>query len=51
MKNLSSKEAARIARNYPLNVRWSDEDQAFILNPEMQTTKPTKKHERRETCG
>jgi predicted RNase H-like HicB family nuclease len=30
MKNLSSKEAARIARNYPLNVRWSDEDQAFI---------------------
>ena len=30
MKNPSSKEAARLARNYPLNVRWSDEDQAFI---------------------
>ena len=30
MKKLSSNEAARLARNYPLNVRWSDEDQAFI---------------------
>jgi predicted RNase H-like HicB family nuclease len=30
MKTLSSKEAARLARNYPLNVRWSDEDQAFV---------------------
>ncbi len=30
MKKLSAKEAARLARNYPLSVRWSDEDQVFI---------------------
>lgn len=30
MKKLSDKEAARLARNYPLSVRWSDEDQVFI---------------------
>jgi predicted RNase H-like HicB family nuclease len=30
MKILTSNEVARLARNYPLNVRWSDEDQAFI---------------------
>ena len=30
MKKLSAKEASRLARNYPLNVRWSDEDQVFI---------------------
>jgi predicted RNase H-like HicB family nuclease len=30
MKNLSSKETTRLARNYPLNVRWSDEDQALV---------------------
>ncbi|MEY3895561.1 MAG: hypothetical protein RLZZ214_1080 [Verrucomicrobiota bacterium] len=30
MKKLSAKEATRLARNYPLNVRWSDEDQVFI---------------------
>lgn len=30
MKKISSKEAARIARNYPLSVRWSDEDQVFV---------------------
>ena len=30
MKKLSDKEATRLARNYPLNVRWSDEDQVFI---------------------
>lgn len=30
MKKLSDKEATRLARNYPLSVRWSDEDQVFI---------------------
>ncbi len=30
MKKLSAKQAARLARNYPLSVRWSDEDQAFV---------------------
>lgn len=27
---LSTKEAARLARYYPLSVRWSDEDQVFV---------------------
>ncbi|NQX02304.1 hypothetical protein HQ447_16720 [bacterium] len=27
---ISAKEAARLARNYPLSVRWSDEDQVFV---------------------
>lgn len=30
MKKISAKEATRLARNYPLSVRWSDEDQVFI---------------------
>ena len=30
MKKLSAKEATRLARNYPLSVRWSDEDQVFV---------------------
>ncbi len=30
MKKLPDKETARLARNYPLSVRWSDEDQVFI---------------------
>jgi len=30
MKKISAKEATRLARNYPLSVRWSDEDQAFV---------------------
>jgi predicted RNase H-like HicB family nuclease len=30
MKKLSAKEATRLARNYPLSVRWSEEDQSFI---------------------
>jgi DNA-binding transcriptional regulator YiaG len=27
---ISAKEATRLARNYPLSVRWSDEDQVFV---------------------
>lgn len=27
---ISAKEATRLARNYPLNVRWSDEDRVFV---------------------
>ena len=27
MKKISAKDATRLARNYPLSVRWSDEDQ------------------------
>ncbi len=30
MKKITTKEAARLARKYPLSVRWSDEDQVFI---------------------
>jgi putative transcriptional regulator len=30
MKKISAKEATRLARNYPLSVRWSDEDQVFV---------------------
>ncbi len=30
MKKISAKEAIRLARNYPLSVRWSDEDQVFV---------------------
>lgn len=30
MKKISAKEVTRLARNYPLNVRWSDEDQVFV---------------------
>lgn len=30
MKKISAKQAARLARNYPLSVRWSDEDRAFV---------------------
>lgn len=30
MKKISAKEASRLARNYPLSVRWSDEDQVFV---------------------
>lgn len=30
MKKISAKEAGRLARNYPLSVRWSDEDQVFV---------------------
>jgi putative transcriptional regulator len=27
---ITPKEAARLARNYPLSVRWSDEDMVFV---------------------
>ena len=27
---INAKEATRLARNYPLSVRWSEEDQAFV---------------------
>lgn len=30
MKKISAKETTRLARNYPLSVRWSDEDQVFV---------------------
>ena len=30
MKKMHAKEVSRLARNYPLSVRWSDEDQVFI---------------------
>ena len=30
MIKLSAKEANRLARNYPLSVRWSDEDRVFV---------------------
>jgi DNA-binding transcriptional regulator YiaG len=30
MKKISARQASRLARNYPLSVRWSDEDQAFV---------------------
>lgn len=30
MKKILVKEASRLARNYPLSVRWSDEDQVFV---------------------
>ena len=30
MKKISAKEASRLARNYSLSLRWSDEDQAFV---------------------
>ena len=30
MRKISAKEATRLARNYPLSVRWSDEDQVFV---------------------
>ncbi len=30
MKKLSPEESVRLSRKYPLNVRWSDEDQAFV---------------------
>ena len=30
MKKISAQEATRLARNYPLSVRWSDEDQLFV---------------------
>jgi DNA-binding transcriptional regulator YiaG len=30
MKKITAKEATRLARNYPLSVRWSDEDQVFV---------------------
>lgn len=30
MKKISAKEATRLARNYRLSVRWSDEDQVFV---------------------
>jgi len=30
MKKISAKEATRLARNYPLSVRWSDEDKVFV---------------------
>ena len=30
MKKISAQEATRLARNYALSVRWSDEDQVFV---------------------
>jgi hypothetical protein len=27
---ISAEEATRLARNYPLSVRWSDEDRVFV---------------------
>jgi DNA-binding transcriptional regulator YiaG len=30
MKKIAVQEATRLARNYPLSVRWSEEDQAFV---------------------
>jgi len=30
MKTPTARQAARMARNYPLSVRWSDEDKAFV---------------------
>ncbi len=30
MKKIHAKKVSRLARNYPLSVRWSDEDQVFI---------------------
>lgn len=30
MKKISAEEITRLARNYPLSVLWSDEDQVFI---------------------
>jgi len=30
MKKISAREVTRLARNYPLSVRWSDEDRVFV---------------------